>query len=126
MTAFCALLFASLAGATVVNVENYGYPITDRFEATVVGTPTAFEAELPKSIPFKERRITIFPDRVTPDVFFYGSELLYSVALQNARCSVDISHRRNRCRTQRQQEPQYGQGVLPGRLSCRLHFLANL
>lgn len=78
----CALLFASLAGASVVNVENYSYPITDRFEATVVGTPTAFEADLPASIPLRERRITIFPDRKTPDVFFYGSQLLYSVALQ--------------------------------------------
>lgn len=85
MTALCALLFASLANASasVVNVENYGYPITDRFEATVVGTPTAYEADLPRTIPFRERRITIFPERETPDVFFYGSQLLYSVALQN-------------------------------------------
>ena len=82
ITALCAFLFASLAGASVVNVENYGYPITDRFEATVIGTPTAYEADLPSTIPFRERRITIFPDRKTPDVFFYGSELLYSVALQ--------------------------------------------
>lgn len=78
----CALLLASVAGASVVNVQNYGFPITDRFEATVVGTPTAFEADLPPSIPFRERRITIFPERETPDVFFYGSQLLYSVALQ--------------------------------------------
>jgi hypothetical protein len=86
LTALCALLFAALAnadGASVVNVENYGFPITDRFEATVVGTPTAYEADLPRTIPFRERRITIFPERKTPDVFFYGSQLLYSVALQN-------------------------------------------
>jgi len=75
-------LFVSLAGASVVNVENYGYPITDRFEATVIGTPSEYEADLPESIPFRERRITIFPERKTPDVFFYGSELIYSVALQ--------------------------------------------
>jgi pimeloyl-ACP methyl ester carboxylesterase len=78
-----ALLFASLAGASAVNVENYGYPITDRFAATVVGTPEGYEAQLPEHIPFKERRIVIFPERVTPDVFFYGHELLYSVALQD-------------------------------------------
>jgi hypothetical protein len=85
LTALCALLFSSLANASagVVNVENYGYPITDRFEATVVGTPTAYEADLPRKIPFRERRITIFPERKTPDVFFYGGQLLYSVALQN-------------------------------------------
>lgn len=78
----CALLFASLARATDITVENYGYPITDRFKATVIGTPTEFEAHLPETIPFKEKRITIFPERVTPDVFFYGSELIYSVALK--------------------------------------------
>ncbi len=77
----CALLFASLASAAA-NVENYGFPITDRFVATVVGTPAEYQAELPRKIPFKQRRITIFPDRETPDVFFYGAELLYSVALQ--------------------------------------------
>jgi hypothetical protein len=82
IAALCALLFASIACATDIAVENYGYPITDRFEATVIGTPTEFEAQLPETIPFRERRITIFPERVTPDVFFYGSELLYSVALQ--------------------------------------------
>jgi hypothetical protein len=78
----CALLFSSLVPASATNVENYGYPISDRFVATVVGTPAEYEADLPKKIPFKQRRITIFPERETPDVFFYGEELLYSVALQ--------------------------------------------
>ncbi len=75
----CGLLLTSLASATV---ENYGYPITDRFVATVVGTPVDFEADLPKSIPFKKRRIEIFPDRTLPDVLWYGKELIYSEALQ--------------------------------------------
>ena len=79
----CAALFASLTSASVVTVENYGYPITDRFAATVVGTPVEFQPQLPESIPFKGKSMTIFPERVTPDVFFYGSELLYSVALQD-------------------------------------------
>ena len=80
----CSILFASLTCASVVTVENYGYPITDRFAATVVGTPVEFQAQLPKSIPFTGKSITIFPERVTPDVFFYGSKLLYSVALQDS------------------------------------------
>ncbi|MDC0362127.1 hypothetical protein OAN12_03705 [Halioglobus sp.] len=71
-----------MATASVVTVENYGYPISDRFVATVVGTPIEYEAKLP-SIPFEQRSIDIFPDRKTPDVFFYGKELLYSVALQD-------------------------------------------
>ena len=79
----CALLFTSLTFSAVKTVENYGYPIKDRFVATVVGTPEKYQAELPKNIPFKGRSIIIFPERVTPDVFFYGHELLYSVALQD-------------------------------------------
>ncbi len=79
----CALLFASLAFAAVNTVPNYNYPIKDRFAATVVGTPEEYRAKLPDDIPFKGRSITIFPERVTPDVFFYGHELLYSVALQD-------------------------------------------
>jgi hypothetical protein len=84
----CALLYASLTTAAVVPAEDYGYPITDRFAATVVGTPPEYAAQLPKNIPFKGRSITIFPERVTPDVFFYGAELLYSVALQDHKAPL--------------------------------------
>ena len=77
-----AYLASTMATASVVTVENYEYPISDRFVATVVGTPIEYEAKLP-SIPFEQRSIDIFPDRKTPDVFFYGKELLYSVALQD-------------------------------------------
>jgi hypothetical protein len=83
MVGLCALVFASLTFGTVNTVANYDYPIKDRFAATVVGTPEEYQAALPESIPFKGRSITIFPERVTPDVFFYGHELLYSVALQD-------------------------------------------
>jgi hypothetical protein len=84
----CALLFASLTFAAVISKEDYGFPITDRFAATVVGTPENYAAQLPQTIPFRQRRITIFPDRVTPDVFFYGSQLLYSVALQDHKAPL--------------------------------------
>jgi hypothetical protein len=83
-----AILFVSATFGAIISKENYDYPITDRFAATVVGTPEGFEAKLPETIPFKERSITIFPERVTPDVFFYGSELLYSVALQDHKAPL--------------------------------------
>ena len=72
------LLAASSWGAT----EEYGYPIKDKYVATVVGTPTEYYAELPDKIPFKTRRALIFPDRQVPDAFFYDRQMLYSVALQ--------------------------------------------
>lgn len=84
----CALLFASTAFTAIISKEDYGFPITDHFVATVVGTPEGYEADLPRTIPFRQRRITIFPERVTPDVFFYGSQLLYSVALQNHKAPL--------------------------------------
>ena len=73
------LLATSSWGAT----EEYGYPIKDKYVATVVGTPSEYWADLPKKIPFHTRRVSIFPDRQIPDAFFADSALLYSVALQN-------------------------------------------
>ncbi len=85
LAGLCGLLLSTVATATV---ENYGYPITDRFVATVVGTPVAYEADLPKKIPFKKRRIEIFPDRTLPDVLWYGQELIYSEALQKHKAPL--------------------------------------
>ena len=81
----CLLFVATLASATI---ENYDYPITDRYVATVVGTPSAYEADLPAKIPFKKRRITIFPDRTPPEVLWYGEELIYSTALQKQQAPL--------------------------------------
>jgi hypothetical protein len=88
LAGLCGLLLSTVATATTATVENYGYPITDRFVATVVGTPVAYEADLPKKIPFKKRRIEIFPDRTLPDVLWYGQELIYSEALQKHKAPL--------------------------------------
>ena len=71
-----AFFFWSLAGLA------YDYHHTDRFVATVVGTPAEYHAKLPKSIPFKKRKLLVFPDRVVPDALWYDSEMYYSEALQ--------------------------------------------
>ncbi|MEP5763141.1 MAG: hypothetical protein ABJ308_01040 [Halieaceae bacterium] len=62
--------------------QAYGYPLTDRFVATVVGTPKPLQAKLPEDIPFRSKRIKIFEDRVTPDVLAYNDEMMFSYALQ--------------------------------------------
>lgn len=90
----CALLLtaaASLSCATaagVVTVSDYGYPLTDRFVATVVGTPEEYQAVLPEHIPFVKRRLVVFPDRQLPDLIWYDREMLYSVALQNYKAPL--------------------------------------
>ena len=68
--------------------DDYGYPLRDRYLATVVGTPAQFKAELPEKIPFKSRTITIFEDRETPEVLFYDRQMRYSTALQRGRAPV--------------------------------------
>jgi hypothetical protein len=73
------LLLATLSWAAT---EEYGYPIKDKYVATVIGTPSEYYADLPAKIPFHTRRVSIFPDREVPDAFFYDQQLLYSVALQ--------------------------------------------
>ena len=77
--AFFLIFLATSAHATV---ENYDFPIKERYAATVIGTPVEYQAKLPKNIPFNKRRITIFPERELPDVIWYGGKLLYSQALQ--------------------------------------------
>lgn len=81
LAGLCLLLSASFASATVT-VEDYGYPIHDRFVATVVGTPEGYGAKLPKTIPFKKRRLNVFPERQLPDLIWYGQEMIYGEVLQ--------------------------------------------
>jgi hypothetical protein len=76
------VVLALFAAGTLASSEDYDYPIEDRYEATVVGTPVEFQAVLPKNIPFKKRWIKIFPQRELPEAVWYGGKLLYSQALQ--------------------------------------------
>jgi hypothetical protein len=79
------LLFATLSWGAVTE---YGFPLKDKYVATVVGTPPEYMADLPKKIPFRTKHITIFPEREIPDVLFYDRDLLYSVALQKKASPV--------------------------------------
>ncbi len=77
---FSVVLLA--AGAVGAASESYEYPLRDSYVATVVGTPQAFRAELPKKIPLKQARLTVFEQREAPDALWYEEELRYSYALQ--------------------------------------------
>jgi predicted alpha/beta-hydrolase family hydrolase len=83
--ALCLLLAAGFASATV---QDYDYPITNRYVATVLGTPAELAAELPASIPLRKRRIEIFPEREPPEVLWYGKQHIYSEALQKDRAPL--------------------------------------
>jgi pimeloyl-ACP methyl ester carboxylesterase len=48
----------------------------------VVGTPPGLTADLPEKIPFKQGSLTIFEDRVVPDVLWWAEEFGFSYAAQ--------------------------------------------
>ena len=76
------LLAAFWATTSWAATETYGFPIDNKFQATVLGTPEEYRANLPKKIPLKKRRITIFEDREVPEALWFDRELRYSRALQ--------------------------------------------
>ena len=60
----------------------YDYPFTDRYVATVLGTPAEYAAVMPKDIPVKIDKIKMFPDREVPDILWNFAELKYSYIRQ--------------------------------------------
>ena len=84
------LLLCSLVLATVCMAEAvpYDYPFDDPYEATILGTPEAEMASLPKKIRIKKQEMTVFPERQVPDVFWYNKKLLYSVACQKEKAPL--------------------------------------
>ena len=61
----------------------YDYTIVDPLAATVVGTPPALAAKVPKEINKDELTLTVFPDREIPRVFWYADELNFSLVFQS-------------------------------------------
>jgi hypothetical protein len=76
----CALLAASPSQSEVVS--DYGYPFADPLVATVVGTPTEYQAALPAKIPSQTRELLVLRGREIPDVFWYAATLRYSLSAQ--------------------------------------------
>ncbi|MEE3327657.1 MAG: alpha/beta hydrolase [Myxococcota bacterium] len=80
-------LILSLSGHPVLAGEEkkdpgYGYPVHNRYLATVIGTPPELQAQVPLKIRMKLLDIKRFPDREIPPVFWGGDKLRYAVARQ--------------------------------------------
>jgi pimeloyl-ACP methyl ester carboxylesterase len=60
----------------------YDYTIVDPLAATVVGTPPAIAAKLPDAINKEALRLTVFPDREIPEIFWYADQLQFSLVYQ--------------------------------------------
>lgn len=67
---------------------DYGYPISDPYAATVLGTPPEARAPVPDKIDVKVRSLKLFPDREIPGVFWNERKFYYSAALQKQRAPL--------------------------------------
>ncbi len=80
------LIFAPINRALAA--ETYDYPFTNPYLATVVGTPSAYRAPLPARIPERELELTVFPDRVLPNLLWYNQRLRYSLVYQKGKAPL--------------------------------------
>ena len=82
----CSSLFATVC---IGQAASYDYPISDPIEATIISTPEADMAILPKKIRVKQYlAFDVFPDREVPEVFWYNEKLRYAVAYQKEKAPV--------------------------------------
>ena len=81
----CALLSAP---APAAEVTPYGYPFEDPLEATVIGTPGPFRAELPEDIPVAVREVRVLTGREIPNIFWYTGNLRYALSAQPRRAPL--------------------------------------
>jgi predicted alpha/beta-fold hydrolase len=65
-------------------VQAYDYPIDNPYAATIIGTPEAFQADLPKP-KIEEMSLNLFPNRKVSDVFWYNKKAKVGYALQEKK-----------------------------------------
>ena len=75
LVAAAGLLLGGHAGA-------YDFPFEDPLLATVVGTPSQYQADLPEDAPRKTLELTIKPPGQIPEIFWYDRALRYSFLKQ--------------------------------------------
>jgi hypothetical protein len=76
------LIFSQLLGVIGGPAGAYDYPVKDPYAATIAGTPTELEPSLPEKIDYELLGLKVFPDRPTPDVFWYQREFMYTLSYQ--------------------------------------------
>jgi hypothetical protein len=74
----CAVIVGVIGGPAGA----YDYPIKDPYAATIAGTPSELQPPLPERLDYELLGLKVFPDRPTPDVFWYQREFLYTLSYQ--------------------------------------------
>lgn len=78
---FFTLIFFAISLTCYVG-HCYNYPFSDPYVATILGTPSEYQPNLPKKVNTKVLNLTIFPERRTPNIFWYHKKLKCSLTYQ--------------------------------------------
>jgi pimeloyl-ACP methyl ester carboxylesterase len=81
LTTFLAFAVMSWP-SRAAEVTDYEYPFVDPLEATVLGTPAIYKADLPERIPIEEKQVLALRGRAVPDIFWYAATLQYALSPQ--------------------------------------------
>jgi len=68
--------------------QEYGYPISGSYEATVLGTPAKLMPNFPVKMKFKQLVIDVIPERKRPPIFYYDEGLRSTFAYQNEKAPL--------------------------------------
>lgn len=79
----CLLL---LPAASRGDEGGYGYPITDSYASTILGTPQRLRPEVTEKVPIEN--LVLESDKEKPDVFFYDRGLRYTAAFQGHKAPL--------------------------------------
>ncbi len=60
----------------------YDFPLDNGLAATILGTPKDYRAAVPEKIRMQQKRLTVFPDRVVPELYWYQKGLEYFIVKQ--------------------------------------------
>ena len=90
---FIILMNMMLAPVSWAKVDHkpYDYPFVNPYEATVIGTPEIYKADMPEKPRVKQMALTVFKDRTIPEIFWYSPKLKYSLALQQKKAPMIIN-----------------------------------
>ena len=88
LTVLWLLLFPAAMLHAAATTGAYDYPFVNAYQATVVGTPTIYRAELPEEVPVEDYSLVVFEDREIPDVFWYSEGLKFSLVPQEERAPL--------------------------------------
>lgn len=79
---FVVLICLILSSPCLAKQTSYDYPLDNGLAATILGTPKDYKAAVPQKIKMEQKRLTVFPDREVPELYFYQKGLQYFIVKQ--------------------------------------------